>query len=56
MGRKIKTLVDKEQQAGFRSIQWNATNDVSEQVTSGIYLYSIMARDFRKTKMMVLLK
>ena len=56
MGRKIRTLVDKEQQAGFRSVQWNATNDVSEQVTSGIYLYSIMARDFRKTKMMVLLK
>ena len=56
MGRKIRTLVDREQQAGFKSIRWNATNDIGERVASGIYLYRLTARDFRKTRMMILLK
>ena len=56
MGRKIRTLVDMDQKAGYRSIQWNATNDLGQPVSAGIYLYMIQAGDFRQTKKMVLLK
>ncbi|SVC38533.1 uncharacterized protein METZ01_LOCUS291387, partial [marine metagenome] len=27
MGRQVKTLINEEQTAGYRSLQWNATND-----------------------------
>ena len=49
-------LRDGPQIAGYKSIQWNATNDRNEPVSAGLYLYTIQARDFRQTKKMVLLK
>ncbi len=56
MGRSIKSLVNSQQTAGYRSIQWNATNNLGEPVSAGMYLYTIQAGDFRQTKKMVLLK
>ena len=56
MGRIVKTLVNGSQTAGFKSVQWNATNDKNEPVSVGLYLYSIQAGEFRQTKKMVLLK
>jgi flagellar hook assembly protein FlgD len=56
MGRQVKTLVNGSQTAGYRIIQWNATNDRNEPVSAGLYLYTIQAGKFRQTKKMVLLK
>ena len=56
MGRIVKTLVNGSQTAGFKSVQWNATNDKNEPVSAGLYLYTIQAGEFRQTKKMVLLK
>ena len=56
MGRKIKSLVNTKQVAGYRSITWNATNNFGEQVSAGMYIYVIQAGEFRQTKKMVLLK
>jgi len=56
MGRKVKTLVNGSQAAGYKSIRWNATNDRNEPVSAGLYLYTIQAGKFRQTKKMVLLK
>ena len=56
MGREVKTLVNKNQTAGYKSIQWNATNDRNEPVSAGLYLYTIQVGEFRQTKKMVLLK
>ena len=56
MGRIVKTLVNGSQTAGFKSVQWNATNDRNEPVSAGLYLYTIQAGKFRQTKKMVLLK
>ena len=56
MGRVVKTLINDQQTAGYRSIQWNATNNAGSPVSAGIYLYIIQAGDFRQTKKMVLLK
>ena len=55
-GRMVKTLIDGLQAAGYKSVQWNTTNDRNEPVSAGVYLYSIEAGDFRQTKKMVLLK
>jgi len=56
MGRQVKTLVNHQRTAGYRSTQWNATNNAGSPVSAGIYLYTIQAGDFRQTKKMVLLK
>ena len=56
MGRIVKTLVNDRQTAGFKSVQWNATNDRNEPVSAGLYLYTIQAGEFRQTKKMLLLK
>ena len=56
MGRIVKTLVNSSQTAGYKSIQWNATNDRNEPVSARLYLYTIQAGGFRQTKKMVLLK
>ena len=56
MGRKVSTLVNRKQTAGYKSVQWNATNNAGSPVSAGIYLYMIQAGEFRQTKKMVLLK
>jgi len=56
MGRVVKTMVNTQQNAGFKSVRWNATNDKGSPVSAGLYLYMIQAGEFRQTKKMVLLK
>jgi len=56
MGRQISTLVSSLQSAGYKSIQWNGTNDAGQPVSAGVYLYKIQAGDYSQTKKMVLLK
>ena len=56
IGRRIKSLINTKQGAGFRSITWNATNDLGQPVSAGMYIYTIQAGEFRQTKKMVLLK
>ena len=56
MGRSIRSLVKSRQTAGYRSIQWNATNNLGEPVSTGMYIYMIQVGEFRQTKKMVLLK
>ena len=56
MGRQVSTLVSSQQTAGYKSIQWNATNDKGAPVSAGLYLYTIQAGDYTQTKKMVLLK
>ena len=56
MGRKIKSLSNANQIAGYHSLQWDATNDMGEGVSAGMYIYTIQAGEYRSTKKMVLLK
>ena len=55
-GRIVKTLVNSLQTAGYKSMQWNATNDKNEPVSAGLYLYMIQVGQYRQTKKMILLK
>ena len=55
-GRKIKSLLNHNLRAGYRSVAWDATNDLGKTVSAGMYIYTIQAGDFRQTRKMVLLK
>jgi len=56
LGMHVKQLINHDRNAGYHSIQWNATNDQGEPVSAGVYLYKIQAGDFVDTKKMILLK
>jgi hypothetical protein len=56
LGREITQLVNTTQQAGFKSVQWDATDSMGRPVSAGAYLYQIQAGEFVQTKKMVLLK
>ena len=56
LGRQIKTIINENQDAGYKSLQWNATNDYGKPVSAGIYLYQIQAGEYISTKKLVLLK
>ena len=56
LGRHVKTLVNQDQVAGYKSVVWDATNDYGKPVSAGIYLYQIHVDNYIQTKKMVLLK
>ena len=56
MGRVVKTIINDQQDAGFKSISWNAVNDYGKPVSAGIYLYQIKTEKFSQAKKMILLK
>lgn len=55
-GRKVKTLVNAFQSAGFQSITWDGTNKNGAEVASGVYFYRVQTDYSEETKKMVLLK
>ena len=56
LGNVVNNLVNTNQSSGYKSIQWNATNNQGQPVSAGVYLYRIQAGDFVDTKKMILLK
>jgi len=56
LGRKVNQLVSTTQEAGFRSIKWDATDSMDRPVSAGVYLYQIKVGEFVQTRKMVLLK
>ncbi|MBA66203.1 MAG: hypothetical protein CMG55_10430 [Candidatus Marinimicrobia bacterium] len=56
LGNVVSNLVKTNQSSGYKSIQWNATNNHGEPVSAGVYLYKIQAGDLVDTKKMILLK
>ncbi|WP_456442152.1 T9SS type A sorting domain-containing protein, partial [Caldithrix abyssi] len=51
LGRKIATLVDKKQEAGYYTIEFKAN-----ELPSGLYIYRLQAGNFRALRKMIKLK
>ncbi len=56
LGQKVKTLVDQELPAGFKTVTWDGHNDQGNIVASGVYFYRMTTRDFQSSKKLLLLK
>jgi hypothetical protein len=56
LGQKIRTLVDEDQTAGNRQVNWDGRNQAGEEVASGVYFYKLEAEEFTETKKMVLMR
>ncbi len=56
LGELVQTILDEHKLPGEYTVEWDGRNKSGEMVTSGIYLYQIVAGGFRETKRMLLLK
>ncbi|MGB2869467.1 MAG: right-handed parallel beta-helix repeat-containing protein [Bacteroidota bacterium] len=61
LGREVRELVNREQAAGFYSLNWNGTNTSGQAVASGMYVYRIQVtqgdrQTFTEIKKMMFLK
>ena len=55
LGQPIKTLVEKEQEAGPYQVEWDGKDGEGSRVGSGIYFYRLKTGDFVRVKKMVFL-
>ncbi len=57
-GQKIRTLVNKKQDAGFYNVIWNGKSNSGKNVTSGVYFYGLQVEngDYTSIKKVILLK
>ena len=56
LGHLIRTLVEEKQEAGYHSIIWDGKDNNKQKVSSGIYLYTLKANNFVKTRKLVFIK
>jgi hypothetical protein len=56
LGEKVKTLVNKEMDAGTHTIRWNSRDEAGNSVSSGIYFYRLKTDGFDQTRKMLLMK
>ncbi|MFA5033877.1 MAG: T9SS type A sorting domain-containing protein [bacterium] len=55
-GQEVANLVDKEQNAGSYTINWNGKDKNGKLVPTGMYLYQLKSGSFSETKKMVLMR
>ncbi len=56
LGQEIKTLVNKQQNAGTYTTIWDGTDNQAQKVNSGMYFYRISTNRFSQTRKMLFLK
>ena len=55
-GSRVRSLLRDYQTAGYRSVQWDATDDFDQSVSTGIYFYQVSVGNLLKTKKMLFLE
>jgi photosystem II stability/assembly factor-like uncharacterized protein len=56
LGNTVRRLVNKNQSAGFHSVDWNGKDNSDQNVCSGVYFYQITCGEFVQTRKLLLLK
>ncbi|MGB2696491.1 MAG: T9SS type A sorting domain-containing protein [Candidatus Zixiibacteriota bacterium] len=56
LGRKIKTLINEMKTPGVYQVIWDGTDEKGDVASSGVYFYQLKAKDYKKTRKMVLMK
>jgi hypothetical protein len=55
-GQKIRSLIAKEQKAGYYNVVWDGRNEAGQTVSSGVYLYRVQAGSFVASHKMLMIK
>lgn len=56
LGKKVITLIDQRQEAGYYTIYWDGFDNKGEHVGSGIYFYQMHADQFHNTNKMIVVR
>ncbi|UCC78520.1 MAG: T9SS type A sorting domain-containing protein [Candidatus Zixiibacteriota bacterium] len=56
LGRKVRSLLDNQLQAGEHTINWDGRSGSGERMSSGVYFYNLKTDTFEDSKKMVILK
>ncbi len=56
LGRRLKTLVDRQQSAGNHSVRWDGRQANGTQAASGVYIVRMQAGSFTATRRIVLVR
>ncbi|MFQ6116357.1 MAG: carboxypeptidase regulatory-like domain-containing protein, partial [bacterium] len=57
LGQEIRTILDKQQEAGVYTVKWDGKDKFGRQVASGVYILQINAGDkFKESQRMLLLR
>jgi hypothetical protein len=56
LGRRVRTLVDENQNTGRKTVHWDGKDDRGSNVASGIYFYRLDAGEYTETKKMILMR
>ena len=54
LGNMVKKLVNGKQSYGYKSIQWNASNNQGKPVSAGVYIFIFQSGNFVDAKKMIL--
>ena len=55
-GTHIRSLFNKDQSTGKYLVKWDGRNDRGEEVSAGMYIYSLQSNDRIQSKKMILLR
>ncbi|MEE8417459.1 MAG: FlgD immunoglobulin-like domain containing protein [candidate division Zixibacteria bacterium] len=56
LGRRVETLVQREQPAGYHQVVWDGKDKNDKMVSTGIYFYELYVDDYRESKAMIMIK
>ncbi|MFQ5583268.1 MAG: FlgD immunoglobulin-like domain containing protein, partial [Calditrichia bacterium] len=56
LGQKVRTLVSGNQEAGYYEVIWDGTNNIGQNVGSGIFFYRVESNGQAAVRKMILMK
>jgi len=56
MGREVKLLFDAHQSTGSKTVAWDGTNNHDQPVSSGVYVFQLIADTKIMTRKLLLLR
>ena len=56
LGQQVRTLLDREVEAGYHRMAWDGSDDAGRQAGAGVYFYLLESGSFLQTRKMTLVK
>lgn len=56
LGAEVATIMSDQLKAGYYTVEWDGKNNFGKKVSSGIYIYRMVAGNFVSTKKMLMMK
>jgi len=55
-GQRVKTLIEEEQGSGWKTVNWDGTDDNGKELSSGVYFYKMQAGNYSAARKLMLIR